>query len=145
MAKKTLYRDTDNMMIGGVAAGLAEYLEVDVSLIRLITLVLVVFTGIGLIVYIIAWIVIPAKPGGKNKKKVEDEIKEKAETVAETIKGEVKKDNNLNSREFWGVLILIVGLLLIIQNFLGLSFWKNFWPLALILVGLYLILKNDKK
>lgn len=145
MATKSLYRDTDNQMIGGVAAGLAEYFELDISLIRLVTLILVLFTGVGLIVYLIAWIVVPAKPGKKQEKKIEEEIKEKAESVAQTIKTGVKQSGSLSSREFWGVLILIIGLLLIVQNLLGFNFWKNFWPLALILVGLYLILKaNDK-
>jgi phage shock protein C len=60
MSKK-LYRPKDNRMIAGICAGLAEYMNLDVSLVRLlfvaITLVTAVFP-MGLF-YIIAWIIIP--------------------------------------------------------------------------------------
>lgn len=68
MAKK-LYRSLKSRMLGGVCAGLAEYFDIDVSLVRLI------FVGIALIsaiipmviFYIIAWIVIPSN-SSKDKK-----------------------------------------------------------------------------
>src|SRR5437868_14751270 len=45
--------------IAGVCMGLARHLDVDVTLIRLLTLVGALFTGIGFIAYLIGWIVIP--------------------------------------------------------------------------------------
>ena len=48
-------------MVGGVAGGLAAYLEVDPTLVRLGCAVLL-FTGIGFLAYIVAWIVIPEEP-----------------------------------------------------------------------------------
>ena len=42
--------------------GLARHLDVDVTLIRLLTLVAALFTGIGFIAYLIAWIIIPEEP-----------------------------------------------------------------------------------
>jgi phage shock protein C len=48
-------------MIGGVAGGVAEYLNVDVAIVRIILLVLL-FTGPGLVIYLIAWIAIPEAP-----------------------------------------------------------------------------------
>ena len=61
MAAKRLFRSMDHKMLGGVCAGLADYFDIDVSLVRL------AFVGIGIlsaffpmfIFYIIAWIVIP--------------------------------------------------------------------------------------
>jgi phage shock protein C len=60
MAKK-LFRSEKNKMIGGVCAGLAEYFDIDTSLVRLIFVALTMVTAIlpMLIFYIIAWIVIP--------------------------------------------------------------------------------------
>ncbi len=51
-------------MWGGVCAGLGEYLEVDPTLIRLAFVLLALVTGIVpvLIFYLIAWIIVPAKP-----------------------------------------------------------------------------------
>ncbi len=45
--------------IGGVCAGFARYLDVDVTLMRIIWLCVAVFTGIGFIAYVICWIVMP--------------------------------------------------------------------------------------
>ncbi|GAB1359084.1 PspC domain-containing protein [Porphyromonadaceae bacterium] len=61
--KKRLYRSRDKM-VGGVCAGLAEYMEVDPTLIRLAYVGLSVFTAAfpGIICYILAVIIIPLEP-----------------------------------------------------------------------------------
>lgn len=63
---KTLYRLTDKKMIGGVCAGLAEYLDIDLSVMRLIFIGLWLLTVLFplAVFYIIAWIVIPEAPSG---------------------------------------------------------------------------------
>lgn len=61
MAKK-LIRLEDQKMIGGVCAGLADYLEIDISLIRILFVAVFIvsaFFPMGLF-YVIAWIVIPS-------------------------------------------------------------------------------------
>jgi phage shock protein C len=62
MAKK-LYRSMSQKMIGGVCAGLAEYMDLDVSVVRLVFIALVLMTAIFPMVlfYVIAWIVVPFK------------------------------------------------------------------------------------
>jgi phage shock protein C len=62
MAKK-LYRSASDKMIGGVCAGLADFMELDVSLVRLVFVALVLVTAIFPMVlfYVIAWIVVPLK------------------------------------------------------------------------------------
>jgi len=59
---KKLYKDSSDKMIGGVCSGLAQYFDVDVSLVRIVAALLVAF-GVGspIIVYIILWIVLPEK------------------------------------------------------------------------------------
>ncbi|RUA15499.1 MAG: hypothetical protein DSY83_07455, partial [Flavobacteriia bacterium] len=57
---KKLYRDIDHKYIGGVCAGLEHYLGLDALWIRIIFLLLAVFTsGFGLIAYILLWILVP--------------------------------------------------------------------------------------
>ncbi len=60
MAKR-LYRSTNQKMLAGVCGGLAEYFDVDVSIIRLLTVGLALVTAVlpMFFFYIIAWIVIP--------------------------------------------------------------------------------------
>lgn len=60
---KRLYRNINNKMIGGVCSGLADYFELDPTLIRVIWLVLVLAGGTGVLAYIICWIVMPEQPG----------------------------------------------------------------------------------
>jgi phage shock protein C len=59
---KKLYRSKENRKIAGVCGGIAEYFGVAPIIVRLITLVLVLSAGGGLIAYIIAWIVVPEEP-----------------------------------------------------------------------------------
>lgn len=56
---KRLTRSTTNKMLGGVCGGLAEYFDVDVSLVRLLALLLVFLPGPGVLVYFVLWLVIP--------------------------------------------------------------------------------------
>ncbi|MBK5211147.1 MAG: PspC domain-containing protein [Coriobacteriia bacterium] len=61
-SEKRLYKDSSDKMIGGVCSGLAQYLDIDVSLVRIVAALLCVFgVGSGFIVYIILWIVLPEK------------------------------------------------------------------------------------
>lgn len=61
-AGKRLRRSVVDRKIGGVCAGLADYLDLDVSLVRIVW-VLLAFTGTGLLAYLVCWIVIPEAPG----------------------------------------------------------------------------------
>ena len=61
---KRIYRNTSDKVIAGVASGLANYFSVDPIIFRLIFIVSL-FTGFGLIAYIIFWIGIPANDSGK--------------------------------------------------------------------------------
>jgi phage shock protein C len=57
---KRLYRSKKDRILGGVCAGLGEHLDVDPTVIRLIWAVVSVLSiGTGIIIYILAWIIIP--------------------------------------------------------------------------------------
>src|SRR3954465_12935519 len=59
--EKKLYRDEHHKVLGGVCAGLAEYFDVDVSIIRVLFALSLVLKGVGFVPYIILWIVLPRK------------------------------------------------------------------------------------
>lgn len=61
MEPKRLYRSRRNRMICGVCGGIAEYFNIDPTLIRL-ALVLFAFTGAGIFAYFIAAIIVPDEP-----------------------------------------------------------------------------------
>ena len=64
MSAKKLYRSLTQKMVAGVCGGLAEYFDIDVSIIRLIFIAIALASALipMFIFYIIAWIVIPTRP-----------------------------------------------------------------------------------
>ena len=59
MEKKKLYKSRKNKMIGGVCGGLAEYLNMDPTIVRIIAGILCLVKGLGILVYLIMCIVMP--------------------------------------------------------------------------------------
>ena len=62
--KKRLYRSRDERMIWGVCGGIAEYFDVDPTLIRIIAILTLFFACTGILIYIILTIIIPLEPYG---------------------------------------------------------------------------------
>ena len=63
--KKKLYRSTENRVIAGVCGGIAEYFDIDPTLVRLAWVLFCVLGGSGLLAYIVAAIIIPEGPAGE--------------------------------------------------------------------------------
>lgn len=61
-SRRLIRRSRTNRSIAGVCGGLAEYFDIDATAIRLATLLLILFGGLSIWVYIILWIVIPEEP-----------------------------------------------------------------------------------
>ncbi|WP_313783414.1 PspC domain-containing protein [Flagellimonas profundi] len=94
---KKLYRDIDHKYIGGVCAGLEHYLGIDALWIRLIFILLAVFTsGFGFIAYILLWILVPEAATTSQKldmrgepvniSNIERKVKEGFDDVADKVK-----------------------------------------------------------
>lgn len=95
--EKKLYRSETDSMIGGVCGGIAEYFNIDPSIVRIVAVLILLYGGTGLLVYIILWAVLPTKSSlnlssdevfSENTK----EIKEKVEKGASSIKKNVTSD-----------------------------------------------------
>lgn len=59
---KKLYRNTSNAIFAGVCSGVADYFDLDVSLIRILWAIITLAGGSGVIAYIVCAIIIPEKP-----------------------------------------------------------------------------------
>jgi len=93
---KKLYRDMDQKYIGGVCSGLEHYLGLDALWIRLIFILLAIFSGFGIVAYILLWILVPeavttsqkldmtGKP--VNISNIERKVKEGFDDVADRVK-----------------------------------------------------------
>lgn len=63
LAARRLCRPRKSRMIGGVAAGFAHYMDVDVTVIRILLVFTTLFTGgMMLLAYIVAWVLMPEEP-----------------------------------------------------------------------------------
>jgi len=93
---RRLYKSQYDRMIGGVAGGIAEYLRVDPTIVRIVIVLMSLFGGTGVIIYIAGLLIMP-----------ESEKKIKSEKSIKT-----KRSNT----GFWGILLIIVGLLIIIPD-----------------------------
>ncbi len=95
---KRLYRDTDDVIIGGVASGIAKYFGIDPVVTRVLFVIFGVFGGFGIPTYILLWIIVPAadtsskkihmKGGKATISEIETFVKEK---IDEVPKGKWKK------------------------------------------------------
>ncbi|MFH1207757.1 MAG: PspC domain-containing protein [Patescibacteria group bacterium] len=124
---KKLYRARTNKMIAGVCAGLASYLNVDVTIVRIIFVAIALADGIGILIYLILAIVLPLEPEG-------------SPTV-------VPPQTNAwlaNKRNLVAVILIIVGLVALLNQFAQWPWWNLhlFWPAILVIFGIYLIIKK---
>ena len=152
MAKK-LYRSTTDKMLGGIAGGLAEYFDIDSTLIRVLFIITVFLGGGGIIAYIILWVIVPERAfvvtGGpvptdsadpndaQDKQGGESGTTNNYFTAYQKVFDEQKKN-----RAMWGGIILILlGGLFLLDNFIPRFDFGDFWPLILIGVGAGILIK----
>lgn len=124
---KRLYRSLEDNKLGGVCGGLGEYFGIDSTFIRIIAVLMIFADGIGILAYIIAWIIMPKRPFD----------------LVEEQKTDKESDWNIHLP---GLILIAVGLLLLIKNYCWwFDFGDIFWPLILIIGGLYLIFRPSRK
>ena len=131
---KRLYRSNTVKVIGGVCGGLADYLSIDVVLLRVAFVLLFLFGGSGVLVYVIMWIAIPAQRG--NFDKYED-LSEKKSPDEGAGGNETQK--NTNSAMIAGIALILVGLLFLADRLIPYSHIIDLWPLILVGLGVLLI------
>jgi len=59
---RKLYRSRTNRQLAGVCGGLAQYFNIDATLIRVLFVALAVLGGSGLVIYLVLWIIVPREP-----------------------------------------------------------------------------------
>lgn len=71
LKNKRLYRDTEDIVIAGVASGIAQYFNIDPVIVRILFVISIFFGGFGIISYLILWFVVP--PADTASKKIDME------------------------------------------------------------------------
>jgi len=161
MKENRLYRIVNGKVIGGVAGGIAEFFNVDPTIIRIIFILLTLMGGGGVLIYLVLWIVVPEKyrlypPYTSYSSATSTPSSDPTTGVGETYEGyttgtspkpiitdpvpptRTKLDGSLIAGL---VLILIGGFFLMDKIFPHIDF-GDFWPLLLVLIGLIMIARG---
>lgn len=92
--KKKLQKSSKNRMLGGVCGGIAEYFDMDPTIVRIIAVILGMINGVGIIAYIICCIIVP-KADGTNAEYNDDDVSNMKS--ANINPDEEQKNENSNS------------------------------------------------
>ncbi len=126
---KKLYRSLADRWIAGVCGGIAEYLNIDSIIVRLLFILLILIGGTGILFYLLAWIMIPVNPF------------------------QTKNNTEQNKSKLWGIIILVIGIFLLLKN-LGLipiyeffdwwdfMSWGTLISIVFIIIGIFLIINQ---
>lgn len=147
-----LHRSKKNKVIFGVCGGLSEYLNIDVTLIRIIC-ILAMFAGAGIVLYIVAALIMPEDSGYSNDSSQWNTGASGANYNTDfesefTSSGEWDRPANHNpekSRFVIGIILLGLGILILGKQFLPSLFnLKILVPLLLIVIGGVFVLRGRR-
>jgi phage shock protein C len=147
-ANKKLYRSQKDRVIAGVCAGLGEFFGFDPTVIRIIFVVITLFGGGGVILYLILWLIMPTQRS--NGEIDEESIKANAEEIKlrahEFAQNARQYSKGHEARPLLGIFLLIVGFLLLFQNFgffRFFNFWR-LWPILIIIIAFSMLTRNER-
>lgn len=121
-----LRRSRTDRVLGGVAGGIARYFGVDPILIRLGFVLLVIAGGSGVLIYLIAWLIIPEEGEGAER-----------ETAGPAM-------DAATTRLVLGGALIAIGGILLASRFIP-YFSQVFWPLVFIVAGAAVIMGATKR
>ena len=125
---KKMFRDPDDKVFGGVSSGIAAYFGIDVIIVRLLFIVLALFGGSGLILYVILWIILP------EARTITDKMEMQGEPVTlKNIETNIKKSLKVEEGEesvWMKILLFPFRLIATFVNFLS----KALGPIAVFLI-----------
>jgi phage shock protein C len=119
-AERLLRRSSDDKVLAGVCGGLGRYLGIDPVLLRIAAVVLALANGLGVIAYVIAWIVIPEERAGRPAAGARPPRQETGRLVL-------------------GGSLVVLGLVLLLDR-LAPDLQRLFWPLAVVAAGAAIML-----
>ena len=145
---RRLYRSRRDSVLGGVAGGVAEYLDLDPSIVRVIWAILAIVTGgLFLLLYIVMWIVVPEgaaadmpPPAGvAGGPPPAAPAQPGAAAPAWSAQSRRHRAGGLNGALIFGLILIGAGVWFLIEDYLPAVDRRFVWPVALVLVGAVLL------
>ncbi len=148
-----LYRSRTDKMLGGVCGGLAQHLKVDPTLVRLLFVLAALANGLGIIAYLVMWVVVPLEgegqvPAQETMRAGAEEIAQKARELGEGVR-EAAVQRRIEPASLAGIILVVLGVVFLAQTLnLWWLRWMSpgvLWPAALIVVGLVLLAQRARR
>lgn len=135
--EKRLYRSQKEKVLFGVCGGLAEYFDIDPVLVRVVFVVIALMGGVGVLAYLILWLVVPEK----------DNDIAAAQIIEETKKSFLNMDEDKKHKGsiIGGLVLLALGGIFLADNFIPGVDFGDFWPVILIVIGIGLLWSAVRK
>ncbi|TAH03534.1 MAG: PspC domain-containing protein [Sphingobacteriales bacterium] len=144
MSKK-LTRNLNDKMIAGVAAGLAQYFQLEVTWVRIAFVLATFFGGGGLWIYLILWIAVPEN---SNSFSFDTQPPIVEDFVYNDLKKTKRKKEKINGSLIGGLIMIALGSYFLLDEFNIIPDWFNIsklWPLIFVFIGLSILVKGAKK
>lgn len=138
---RRLYRSHTESVLGGVAGGVAEYLDVDPAIVRVLWALLALITGgIFFILYIVMWIVVPYGPDTGEAPTGDPAAPDGSASPTWNAQPQRRQRNRSGSGSWvFGLILVVVGLYFLGKEYLPDLDLDRLWPLGLVLVGVVLL------
>lgn len=125
-----LYRSRNSKIIGGVAGGIADNLNIDPTIVRLIFVLMTFAWGISLLAYIILWIITPLEPY----------IMPENQDQANVYKPEIRRRKSSGKgKAFFGYFLILIGIIGVMHKFIPNIDFSDIYPFVLMIVGCYIV------
>lgn len=145
-----LERSQKERMIAGVCGGVADYLQIEVTWVRLVFAIMGVFGGIGVLAYIVLVILMPL-PGQRAVPGVAPTESAGAPAAGsephETRTDTVPPLDTERRRQTAGYALIAIGVIFLLNNQGAFRFleWRYIWPLALVAIGVLLLVQRVRR
>lgn len=155
---RRLYRSRRDSILGGVAGGVADYFDMDPSIVRVVWAVLALVTGgIFLVLYVVMWIIVPEGPSaatvaraaategpplpvepGSELQVADAPASELPPTDWETTQQGLRRGGS-NGAVIFGVILIGLGVWFLIDQYVPAINSDLLWPVALVVLGAILL------
>ena len=144
---KRLYRSRRDQILGGVAAGMADYFRVDPTLMRLLW-ILIGLTGGGILAYIIAWVIIPEEPAGATPPYAgtaapnADQPAAASSPTGRPQRPSFEQRLEDDPERVLGWILVVVGGFFLLRNVAPWLSGHYLWPLIIVAIGVIIIIRG---
>lgn len=147
MEKKLFRIKNRQAMLGGVSQGLAEYFNIDVTLIRVV-FVLLFFTPVpAFFAYFILWVVLPVKYDYGFAGVGDSQAFNSTDDISQNSNFTFMSSHNQKNNLVGGAVLIILGIIFSFKTFFHINLFRyigQMWPLILIGIGVWLIIRDRK-